>query len=108
VDSSSSQNRVTLALRRSVVTILGAIRRVLASIFQVVFNDRLRDISQKTDRLGSASVESVTHLGSEVRALDRRLARIEGELTALRELLERRERTSEPAEDPEEIRSAGA
>jgi hypothetical protein len=108
VDSSSSQNRVTLALRRGVVAILSAIRRVLASIFQVVFNDRLRDISQKTDRLGSASVESVTHLGSEVRALDQRLAKIEGELTALRELLERRGRTSESAEDPEEIRSAGA
>ncbi len=108
MDSSSSQNRVTLALRRGVVAILSAIRRVLASVFQVVFNDRLRDISQKTDRLGSASVESVTHLGSEVRALDQRLAKIEGELTALRELLERREHTSESAEDPEEIRSAGA
>ena len=101
---SSPDNRVTLTLRRGVVAILGAVRRVLGSIFQVVFNDRLRDISQKTDRLGSASVESVTHLGSEVRALDQRLARIEDELAAIRELLE--QRSAEPATDPDKI-SAG-
>lgn len=90
-NSSSTQNGLTLALRRAVAAILGAVRRVLASIFQIVFKDRLSDISEKTDRLGSASVESVTYLGSEVRALDARLARIEGELAALRELLESRE-----------------
>lgn len=103
MDTSSSQNRPTLALRRAIVAILGALRRVLASIFQTVFKDRLRDISEKTDRLGSASVESVTYLGSEVRALDARLARIERELAALRESLEGREPTSDSAEDPAEI-----
>lgn len=100
MDTSSSQNRVALALRRALVAILGAVRRVLASIFQIVFRDRLRDIDEKTDRLGSASVESVTYLGSEVRALDQRLAKIEGELSALRELLESREGSPESAEDP--------
>jgi predicted nuclease with TOPRIM domain len=103
VDTSSSQNRVALALRRALVAILGAVRRVLASIFQIVFRDRLRDIDEKTDRLGSASVESVTYLGSEVRALDQRLAKIEGELSALRELLESREGSPESAEDPGEV-----
>ena len=100
MDTPSSQNRVALVLRRAVVAILGAARRVLASIFQIVFRDRLRDIDEKTDRLGSASVESVTYLGSEVRALDQRLAKIEGELSALRELLESREGSPESAEDP--------
>lgn len=100
MDTSSSQNRVTLALRRAVVAILGVVRRALASIFQIVFKDRLRDIDEKTDRLGSASVESVTYLGSEVRALDQRLARIEGELAALRGLLESREGSPESSEDP--------
>jgi hypothetical protein len=103
VDSSSPQNRITLALRRGLAAILGAIRRVLASIFQIVFHDRLRDIDEQTERLGAASVESVTYLGSEVRALDQRLAKIERELAALRELLERREGGAEPAEDPAEI-----
>ena len=103
MDTSSPQNRSTLALRRAIAAIFAAVRRVLASIFQVVFNDRLRDISQKTDRLGSASVESVTYLGGEVRALEARLARIERELAGLRELLEGRERSSSSTEDPEEI-----
>jgi hypothetical protein len=103
VETSSQDKRVTLALRRGFAAILGALRRVLASIFQIVFNDRLRDISQKTDRLGSASVESVTYLGSEVRALDQRLAKIERELAALRELLEGREHSAEAAQDPDKI-----
>jgi len=90
VETSPSNNGITRALGRGIAAILGVVRRVLASIFQVVFNDRLRDISQKTDRLGSASVESVTYLGSEVHALDQRLADIEAELAALRELLESR------------------
>jgi hypothetical protein len=103
VDPSSPDKRVASGLRRGLAAVLGAVRRVLAGIFQVVFNDRLRDISQKTDRLGAASVESVTYLGSEVRALDQRLAKIERELAAVRELLESRQRSSESSEDPEEI-----
>jgi len=103
VDPSAPDKRVARALRRGLAAILGAVRRVLASLFQIVFHDRLRDISQKTDRLGSASVESVTYLGGEVRALEARLARIERELAGLRELLEGRERSSSSTEDPEEI-----
>jgi hypothetical protein len=99
----SQDKRVASALRRGVAAILGAVRRVLASVFQVVFHDRLRDISQKTDRLGSASVESVTYLGGEVRSLEARLTQIERELAAIRQLLESRERAPGPAEDPEEV-----
>jgi hypothetical protein len=103
VTTSPSDNGPSLALRRGVAAILGVVRRVLASIFQVVFNDRLRDISQKTDRLGAASVESVTYLGGEVRALDQRLAKIEAELAALRELLESREGEAAPEEGAAQV-----
>ena len=74
---------------------------MLGGIFQLVFRDQLGDISRQTERLGSASVESVTYLGSEVRSLDQRLAAIEEELAALRALLERGERTAD--EDSEEV-----
>ncbi len=94
---------IRLALRRGLAAILAGVRRLLASVFQVVFHDRLRDLSQKTDRLGSASVESVTYLGGEVRALDQRLARIEQELGALRELLEKRDGSPDAAADQEGI-----
>jgi hypothetical protein len=103
VETSPSDNGLIRALGRGVAAILGAVRRVLAGIFQVVFNDRLRDISQKTDRLGSASVESVTYLGGEVHALDQRLAAIERELAALREMLESRQRGAASEEGSEQV-----
>jgi DNA repair exonuclease SbcCD ATPase subunit len=71
---------------------------------QLVFRDRLRHIDQQTERLGSASVEAVTHLGSEVRALDQRLAAIERDLAALRELMERREQSGDEDDEPVEAR----
>jgi hypothetical protein len=106
VDRSDDDKRAAFALQRAVVTILSSIRRVLGGVYQLIFRDRLRDIDQQTERLGSASVEAVTHLGSEVRALDQRLAAIERELTALRELLERRE-GSATGDEPVEARQRG-
>jgi hypothetical protein len=103
VENSPSNNGLTKALGRGVAAVLGAVRRLFASVFQVVFNDRLREISQKTDRLGSASVESVTYLGGEVRALDQRLAKIEEELRALRELLESREAPAAPDQGSRQV-----
>jgi hypothetical protein len=88
-------------VQRAVVTVLGWARRLLGSVYQVAFRDRLRDIDEQTERLGSASVEAVTHLGSEVRSLEARLAAIESELNAVRELLERGERSG--SEDGEEV-----
>lgn len=90
------------ALRRGLAAILGAVRRVLGSLFQIVFHDQIGDIRKQTQRLGSASVESATYLASEVRALDQRLEAIERELAELRAVLERNGSMS-PAEDPDEI-----
>jgi hypothetical protein len=103
VDTGSDKGAVS-ALQRAIVGLLTGIRRILGSVYQIVFRDRLRDIDQQTERLGSASVEAVTHLGSEVRALDQRLAAIERELAALRELMERRERSADEDDEPLEAR----
>ena len=51
-------------LQRALVGLLSALRRALSTINQVVFRDRLQHIDQQTERLGSASVEAVTHLGA--------------------------------------------
>jgi uncharacterized membrane protein YccC len=99
VDTGSSDKGAVSALQRALVGLLSAIRRVLGTVNQLVFRDRLGHIDEQTERLGSASVEAVTHLGSEVRSLDQRLAAIERELAALRELLESRERASEEADE---------
>ena len=98
MDTGSEDKGAASALQRALVGVLTGLRRALGSIYQVIFRDRLRDIDQQTERLGAASVEAVTHLGSEVRALDKRLAAIERDLAALRELLERRERSGEDDE----------
>jgi hypothetical protein len=103
VDTGSSDKGAVSVLQRALVGVLSALRRMLSTINQVVFRDRLGDIDRQTERLGSASVEAVTHLGGEVRALDQRLAAIERELTALRELLERRE-GSATSDEPVEAR----
>jgi predicted nuclease with TOPRIM domain len=107
VDTGSEDKGAVSALQRAVVGLLSTLRRMLSTINQVVFRDRLRDIDQQTERLGSASVEAVTHLGGEVRALDQRLAAIERELAALRELLERQEGSAEDDEPVEARPHAG-
>jgi hypothetical protein len=104
LDTEDSDKGAVSALQRAIVGLLSAIRRALGTLNQVVFRDRLKHIDQQTERLGSASVEAMTHLGSEVRALDKRLAAIEKDLAALRELLERRERSSDEDDEPIEAR----
>lgn len=94
MDTRPSDKQPGLALQRALATVLTWLRGVLRSVYQVVFRDQLGHISRQTERLGSASVESVTYLGSEVRALDQRLAAIERELAALRELIESRQPSS--------------
>ena len=70
VDTGSSDKGAISVLQRALVGLLSALRRALGTINQVVFRDRLQHIDQQTERLGSASVEAVTHLGGEVRALE--------------------------------------
>ena len=107
MDTGSSDKRAVFVLQRALVSVLSALRRALGSIYQVAFRDRLGDIDRQTERLGSASVEAVTHLGSEVRALDQRLAAIERELASLRELLEGGDRGSAEDDEPVETRPHG-
>jgi len=104
VDTGSSDKGAVPLLQRALVGLLAALRRMLGTVNQVVLRDRLQRIDQQTERLGSASVEAVTHLGGEVRALESRLAAIERELSALRELLERRERSEAEDDEPVEAR----
>jgi hypothetical protein len=108
VNTGSSDKGTVSVLMRALLAVLSALRRGLGSVYQVVFRDRLRDIDRQTDRLGSAAVEAVTHLGGEVRALDQRLAAIERELATLRELLERGEHPSVEDDEPIEARPRGS
>jgi hypothetical protein len=98
--------RVTLSLKRLLAVLVSRMRRAFGGLLQVALHDQLGDLSRQTQRLSSASVESVTYLGSELRALDERLARIEEELAALRKAIGAGDGPSpESLERPDEVPS---
>jgi hypothetical protein len=84
MDTLPPQNRAVSGIRRLLAAIATRVRRVLGSVYQVVFHDQLGDLNRQTQRLGSASVESATYLATELRALNQRMSRIEEELAELR------------------------
>lgn len=83
-ESTTPVRRVSLALKRLVAIFVSRAKRALGSLLALVLHDQLGDLSRQTQRLSSASVESIAYVGSELRALDARLSRIEEELAALR------------------------
>lgn len=86
----SPAKRAILNLRRLFAILISQLRRVLGVLLQIAQRDQLKELTDQTQRLSSASVESITHVGGELRSLDDRLSRIERELAeqgrALREL----------------------
>src|SRR5262245_16071161 len=87
--------RASLNARRLLSILTARIRRLIGMVLQLAERDQLRVLTHETRRLSSASVESVTFLGGELKALEDRLARLEEELGAIRKLLEEREAASE-------------
>jgi hypothetical protein len=81
--------RATLAARRLLSILVSYLRRAFGGLASLVLHDQFGDLSRQTQRLGSASVESVTYVGGELKALEERLSAIETELAELRKLLER-------------------
>jgi hypothetical protein len=86
-EATTPVRRVSLSLKRLLALLISSLRRVAGGLFQLVARDQLSDLSRQAQRLGSASVESATYLGNELRALDARLARIEEELAELRKAI---------------------
>ena len=98
--------RAVLVARRLLSILVSRMRRAFGGLTALVLHDQLGDLSRQTQRLGAASVESVTYLGGELKALDERLSRIEDELVAIRAMLDQGGHASErPTEAPDEIRS---
>src|SRR5436190_19864689 len=97
-------NRISVAIKRTVAIMVALFRRAFGAVMHLVVHDQLADIRNQTERLGSASVESITYVGGELNRLDERLTRIEVELAALREAVERGSST-EPSEGTGEVAS---
>jgi hypothetical protein len=92
-------NRISVAIKHAVAIGVALVRRAFGTVMHIAVHDQLADIRNQTERLGSASVESITYVGGELNRLDERLNRIEAELAALREAVDRG--SPSPAEDSE-------
>jgi hypothetical protein len=84
----SSSRSSLAALKRILWRALLRVKPAIVRIVQLVQRDELQELSRETQRLGSASAESVTHVGIELRSIDERLRRLEEDVSALRRLLE--------------------
>jgi hypothetical protein len=105
-ESITPARRVSLALKRLGAIFVSRARRAFGSLLALVLHDQLGDLSRQTQRLSSASVESVAYVGNELRALDARLSRIERELAALRKAIGDGEaHASSSLERPDEVTS---
>ena len=89
MEKTTPTQRAVLAVRRLLATFVSRLRRGFGGVLTLLLHGQLRDLNRQTQRLGAASVESITYVGGELQALDQRLSRIEEELAAVRAALER-------------------
>jgi hypothetical protein len=105
MEATTPAKRIALALKRLFAIFTSRLRRAFGGFVTLVLHDQIGDLSRQTERLGSATVESVTYVGGELKALEERLSAIEEELAAIRALLERSASESQQLEPPEEVAS---
>lgn len=105
MDTIPVEKRIALAVKRLASILASRLRLMLGKVLQLVLHDQLGDLSRQTQRLGSASVESVNYVGGELASVSERLSKIEAELAALRELIERSPEGSDssPVGDAEDV-----
>jgi hypothetical protein len=82
--------RPVTAIRNAFEAAYFWLRRVLGLAYSVLMRDTLTSLRQETEHLSSAAVESAAYVGAELRAIDQRLAKLEEEVAAVRQLLEER------------------
>jgi transposase-like protein len=103
-EETTPQRRPALTVRRLLATFVSRVRRAFGGILTLLLHRQLRDLNRQTQRLGAASVESMTYVSGELQALDERLSRIEEELAALRVALEGSGGASREPAEPDEAR----
>jgi hypothetical protein len=103
--SPSPDQSAGTAPRRSLSALLRKLRRLLGNLLQFAQRNQIEELGKETRRLGAATVETATHTGGELRALEQRLSRIEEELASLRRLLEQRQGDSTDEGEPERVAS---
>lgn len=88
MDSPSLPLRALSALNRVLQQILGRFKRLLGLAAQTVQRDQLRELTDEARVLGSASAESINHVGAELREINARLGKLEREIERIGNRLE--------------------
>jgi outer membrane murein-binding lipoprotein Lpp len=77
-------------------------KQMLGMVAQAAQRDQLRELTDEARTLGSASAESINHVGAELREINARLAKLESEIERIANRLDangagdpRLEKTSE-------------
>src|SRR2546421_9470522 len=89
MEDKTPARRISLAAKRLTSRLISLMRKAFSRLLQLTLHDQIGELSRQTQRLGSASVESVAYLGDELRPLDERLSRIEEQLATLGQRLDR-------------------
>jgi len=80
--------RVLSALNRALHHLLFRFKQLLGTAAQAAQRDQLRDLTEEARVLGSASAESINHVGAELREINKRLAKLEREIERIGNRLE--------------------
>jgi hypothetical protein len=97
-DQPSLQLRIRFLVRQYLLIFIVRMRRVFGVAAQNLQRDELGELRKETRALGSASVESVSHVGAELREINERLSKLEGDIETLHRVLgERAKDASETA-----------
>src|SRR5918994_3648698 len=104
MEEKTPAQRAVLTMRRRLANLVSRLRRAFGGLLTLLLHGQLRDLSRQTQRLGAASVESITYVGGEIQALDERLSRIEEELAAIRAALEESGGVPKERAEPDRIR----
>jgi hypothetical protein len=88
MDSVPTSTRAVEILRRAIGQILFRVRRILGMLAQSVQRDELRELTNEARVLGSASAESINHVGAELREINERLAKLEHDIERIGHVLE--------------------
>jgi uncharacterized small protein (DUF1192 family) len=88
MDGPPLATRVLSALNRLLGHLLLRIKQALGRLAQSVQRDQLRELTDEARVLGSASAESINHVGAELREINERLAKLEREIERIGSRLE--------------------
>jgi hypothetical protein len=88
MDSPSPPIRALVFLKRAFGQVLFRVKRMLGLVAQSVQRDELRELTNEARVLGSASAESINHVGAELREINERLAKLEHDLERIAHRLE--------------------